>query len=730
MVTKFFTSLSVFILLISCSSGKFNAMSFDSGPEIQGINFEEKYFDTIINDPYRNLENLDDTIVQQWLKEKSTHTTSIFKKIDGRDSLLKRMISLKGRSPFSIKNIEITDNGKYFFLKKNKKEKEYKLYYKAQQESEEELLFDPIDFKPETKKEYSINYIKPSWNGEYIVASLSYSGKELSEMIIINVDKKRILPQIITNCWPKSFLGVNWLPNNNSFTYLHFPVTDPSDEEFKKNTKSVLYTIGQDPSKLHVILGKDLNPELEIKQTDYLTTNITSQYDKYIIAYKSGVDNYWDAYYTEIENLKSKNVKWKILYKKENKVLGSSGIFFEDKFVYLSGENASNYRILSLDSQNLNFKKYEVLVEEKKDEVIDDFKINSDGLYYTTIKNGVEANLYKFQNKESHKIILPRKSGSIEMQNINIKEDQIWITIKGWINGSERYQHENDSFFKDDIYPEKEYPEFDNFEIEEVLVPSHDGVEVPLSIIYNKNIKKHGKNPVFMYGYGAYGDAINPSFSTVMLSWVLEGGVLCIAHVRGGGEKGDDWHKSGQKINKPNTWKDLIACTEYLIDKKFTSPKYTAIFSSSAGGIMIGRAVTERPDLFTVGICAVGMMNPLRHEARAGGGGSNYKEYGTIKDSLECMGLIEMDPYLHIKKNMKYPAMLLTAGMNDPRMPTWMPGKFVARLQNSDTKKPVLFDVDFNAGHNGGTSPREDWTNYFAFALWQMGHPDYQLKQE
>src|SRR5690606_7601471 len=174
--------------------------------------------------------------------------------------------------------------------------------------------------------------------------------------------------------------------------------------------------------------------------------------------------------------------------------------------------------------------------------------------------------------------------------------------------------------------------------------------------------------------------------------------------VRGGGEKGEDWHKAGQKLNKPNTWKDVIACTEYLIKNKYTSNKYTAIYGASAGGIMVGRAITERPDLYAVAISSVGQMNPLRNEARKGGGGTNYQEYGTVKDSLEFMGLVEMDPYLHIKKNTEYPAMLLTAGMNDPRMPVWIPAKFAARMQATVTNKPILFDVDYNAGHKGNSS--------------------------
>ncbi|WAC01800.1 prolyl oligopeptidase family serine peptidase [Lacinutrix neustonica] len=181
-----------------------------------------------------------------------------------------------------------------------------------------------------------------------------------------------------------------------------------------------------------------------------------------------------------------------------------------------------------------------------------------------------------------------------------------------------------------------------------------------------------------------------------MLNFVANGGVFGIAHVRGGGEKGEEWHNGGFKTTKPNSWKDLISCTEYLINEQFTSSNHTAIYGGSAGGITIGRAMTERPDLFAVAISEAGLLNPLRMET--GAGGSNYKEFGTVKDSTESIGLITMDSYLSIKDSVDYPATYLTIGINDPLVNPWMTGKFAAKLQNATTlKRPVMLNVDFNS---------------------------------
>ena len=184
------------------------------------------------------------------------------------------------------------------------------------------------------------------------------------------------------------------------------------------------------------------------------------------------------------------------------------------------------------------------------------------------------------------------------------------------------------------------------------------------------------------------------------------------------------------KTTKPNTWKDLIACTEYLISEEYTSPKKVAIYSASAGGILVGRAMTERPDLYAAVIPGVGCMNTLRGE-NSPNGPVNIPEFGTSQDSVECMALIEMDSYLHLQDGVEYPATLVTAGMNDPRVIAWQPAKFAARLQAANASgKPILFWADYDAGHGMGNTKSkqfESLADVMSFALWQTGHPGFKV---
>jgi prolyl oligopeptidase len=276
---------------------------------------------------------------------------------------------------------------------------------------------------------------------------------------------------------------------------------------------------------------------------------------------------------------------------------------------------------------------------------------------------------------------------------------------------------------------ETNYPDYNKlYAVKEVEVKSHDGVMVPLSIIYSKNIKMDGNNPTYITGYGGYGFSYEPRFSTRLSVLLEQGVILAIAHVRGGGEKGEKWHEDGMKATKPNTWKDFIACSEYLVDQRYTSPSRLIGNGVSMGGVLIGRAITERPDLFAVAIAEVGMTNTLRSETTANGP-NQIPEIGTMKNEEDTKHLIEMDAQSKVKKGEKYPAVIIRVGMNDSRVVPWMPGKFAGVLQNNSASgKPTLLYANYDNGHftSDFDVVFKEYADIFSFALWQVGHPKFQ----
>jgi prolyl oligopeptidase len=273
------------------------------------------------------------------------------------------------------------------------------------------------------------------------------------------------------------------------------------------------------------------------------------------------------------------------------------------------------------------------------------------------------------------------------------------------------------------------YDHDDHIDVEDVKVQSDDGTLVRLSIASPKGMKRDGSNPTLLHGYGAYGLLGSaPFFNLFEMAWHERGGVSAFCGVRGGGEYGEDWHLAGKGPAKPNAWRDFIACATYLIDKKYTSQARLAGQGASAGGILIGRAITERPDLFRAAIIEVGMLDMLCYETTSNGPG-NVPEFGSTKTEDGFKALYAMSAYHHVTDRTPYPAILLTTGMNDPRVDSWQPGKMTARLQAATSSgKPVLLRVDYAGGHGTSTpqQAQETLADEWSFLLWQFGSPDFQ----
>jgi prolyl oligopeptidase len=309
--------------------------------------------------------------------------------------------------------------------------------------------------------------------------------------------------------------------------------------------------------------------------------------------------------------------------------------------------------------------------------------------------------------------------------------DGVWFLLESWVRPTVVCHAAPDGTVTvTDISPQ---PPIDvaQYTSEEVFATAHDGVKVPLSIVYKKGLKRDGTAPVLVEAYGAYGIKLNPVFIARWLAWMDLGGVFAVAHVRGGGELGDDWHRAGQKLTKPNTWRDTIACAEHMIAQGYASKRTLAVIGGSAGGITMGRFLTERPDLAAVVISQVGVSDALRSEFSPNGP-PNIPEFGTVTEKQGFKALYAMDAYQHVKDGVKYPSVLLTTGLNDPRVSSWEPTKMTARLQAATaSKNPVLLRVELDAGHGiGSTRSQRDieTADIIAFILWRTGNPAYQPK--
>ncbi|QJX47375.1 S9 family peptidase [Hymenobacter taeanensis] len=698
-------------------------------PAAPSVSATDTYFGVKVTDPYRNLENLTDPAVQTWMKAQAVYARQTLDAIPGRQGLIDKMKEFDSRKASVVgRQVSIADNDRYFYLKTRPEDQQPKLYYRDGYKGAEKLLFDPENFQP--GKVYTINTFSAAHDGSKVAFALSEKGSEIGEVRILEVNTQKLYPEVVARPWGSG----EWLPDNQSFTYTPLNSADVKDPAARLNTQAFLHRVGTPQSQDQPIFSAKLYPKLGIKPAEYAYAGVDRD-TKLAYGFLGSVDRYVHGYYAPASALTKPNIPWQPLFKPEQEV---TNFVTDGQYMYFTtSKNTPREKIMRMPVAKPDVATAELLVPESPDEAInaDELKANKDGLYFVRTRNGVEAKLYFVAkgSKTVQEIKLPQPVGTLSLQVKNAQSPDLWISAVGWTTDRTRYRYSaaTKQFTAEPLSSEAQYPEFADLTVEELMVPSHDGVMVPLSLVYKKGTPRNGSAPALMIGYGAYSVSTSPFFYPPYLLWTQQGGVLAVAHVRGGGELGEAWHKAGQKTTKPNTWKDLIACADYLVQKQYTGLGKIAINGGSAGGILIGRAMTERPDLFAVAMPEVGCLNAVRME-NSPNGPVNAPEFGTVQKEDECKGLLEMDAYQHLVAGTKYPATLVTAGMNDPRVIAWQPAKFAARLQASTTSgKPVLFFTDYEAGHGIGDSKQkqfETMADLLAFGLWQTGQPGFQPK--
>ncbi|MCA6068533.1 prolyl oligopeptidase family serine peptidase [Chryseobacterium sp. RG1] len=682
----------------------------------------DDYFGIKITDQYRWLEDLKNPEVEKWFKSQSDFSHSIINKIPHREDLYKRMKEVQEMNGDSFDAIFQRQNT-YFYTKTKKNENLSKLYSRDLSSGKETLIFDPETLGKDTQ----ITNFAIDSKAKKIAILFSKSGGEICHLRILDLTTHQLLKDEIGPIW--SEFGFEFTQDDKGILYTKMSTSDPNSNMLLKDMKAMLHIIGTDTKTDKILASREEYPELNALTEQFTSVYFTDDY-KYIVLRLSSVKSESPIFVAPYSELKNKKVKWRQIIKPSDDI---TDVFISgDKLFLLTHKDTPNYKITltSLSKPDLNNAK--VVVPESKDKVIISIHNSKNYLYYS-LGDGIVRDKYQvnINTLVGKKVDFP--TGVNSSLSLNQREnDNIFCNNVNWLTPLTTYEYNPE---KGDIVKSKylnsetNYPDYNAlYTVKEVEVKSHDGVMVPLSIIYPKNMKMDGNNPAYITGYGGYGFSYEPRFSARLSVLLEQGVILAVAHVRGGGEKGEKWHEAGMKATKPNTWKDFIACSEYLVNQKYTSPSKLIGNGVSAGGILIGRAITERPDLYAVAIPEVGLTNALRTEITANGP-NQIPEIGTLKNEEDTKYLIEMDAQSKVKKGVKYPAVIIRVGMNDSRVVPWMPGKFAAALQNNSASgKPVLLYANYDNGHF--TSDYDvifkEYADIFAFALWQVGHPNFQ----
>ena len=707
----------VLSILLRCSSSTvaWEYPSLDAAPVV------DTYFNKKVVDEHRLLENSDSPLVKSWYNEQNRFYRNIINGISGKDSLVREIHNLIGSSNIRA-TIPREGGGRLFIKRTNDAEGIQRLYYIDSLTSGENELFNTRTWNT-SDKHYSIDYYEPSWNGKYVVMGVSVNGSEMSTLYTINVDSKKILSDSITGCYNAN---PNWLPDGSGFFYnkLRDAPGAIADEAIYEDSKVKLHRVGMNPAKDREVFSRNVNQRLDLKEIDfpYLFTFPTSE-NVFAFVYR-GSSIYGLLYIAELKDvlLNPESVKWRIVGDQASKITGYALV--DDYLFLLKFQKNSNGVIERL---NLTDFKDQRLIAQDNGIILSELIVNRKSVFAKYNRDGIYGLL------ELNPITLETKALSLPVQGSvslstdgksYLHSDQLYVGLEGWAEEWRIYKYDGDMFSLTGIRPAGRYGMPEYLVAKELLVPSHDGVLVPLSIIHHKDLKLTGENPVILFGYGAYGTSLEPGFDVTQLAWFNRGGVYAMAHVRGGGEKGDAWYKGGFKETKANSWKDFIACAEYLINNRYTSEDQLAAFGASAGGITVGRAITERPEIFKAAVIQVGALNALRAEESANT--LAVTEFGTATDSLEFEYLYDMDVYHHITKGVRYPSILLTCAMNDARVESWEPAKVAAKMQLYGTGNNIALLRISEQGHFSENDFVDQTAEIYSFLLWQLGHPDFE----
>lgn len=687
----------------------------------------EDLFGIKVTDPYRYMEDLDNPAVKGWMKAQADYTRQVLAAIPGRDGLLDEIEKYTNAAPATVSDVARLASGRYFFLKTLSGQSLAKLYVRNTLDGKDELLVDTDKFVGPHGEPAAINYYAPSNDGRYIAYGVSQGGSEMATLHIMDVDAQKDFPETIDRA---EFGGVAWRDDNQSFFYnrLQKLGKDSSPLDKYRDSKMLLHVLGQSPDTDEPVFGRNLSSLTSMLPDDEPGIETQPGSSWAIGAVQHGVQNEQTLFVAPVASLGQPNVPWVKLCDVDADVTDFT--FSGDDIYYLTHKDAPRFQIMkgSLSNPSAAWTPF----VPQAPGVIKTLTAAADALYVSELDDGVYHIVRVPWTGSPARIPLPFE-GDAEIYGGDPRLPGIAFELISWVKGPriELYDPSTNQITLTDIRPPGPYDNLENLTSQEVEAPSYDGTMVPLSIVYRKDMKLDGSNPTILWAYGAYGITEDPGLGPAWLVWLEHGGIFACAHVRGGGERGEEWHMAGYKLTKPNTWRDTIWCGQYLVDQKYTTPAHLAVWGGSAGGITVGRSITERPDLFAAAVPMVGCLNPLRQEFSPNGP-PNIPEFGSIATQEGFEDLYAMDSLHHVRDGEKYPATLITTGLNDPRVASWQPAKFCAALQAATASgKPVLLRIDYQGGHGIGASRKQRMAEYadeFSFCLWQFGEAGYQPK--
>ena len=676
----------------------------------------ETYFGETLSDPYRWMENDKDPGWLPFLKGQNAHARAVLAAIPHREELLKRIEELSGDTATTLDARRI--GAGLYFEQRPAGADNFKLF--VRQNGVDRVLIDPTRLS-DANNHMSLDWWQPSPDGAHVVYGLSKDGSEDSVLHILKVEDARDLPERIANT---ETAHPQWLDDGSGFFYNQLTGALDTPQRYL-DSQARFHRLGADPAADPILMkrGLDARVQYERIQLPLIYTFLGSEYALLTL---HDVRSEFRVFIAKVADAAANRARWMPVADFDDEI---TDVEMNGNTLWLlANRGHPRGRILRTEASAPALANASEVVPEGK-VVIEGLQRAKDGLYLDMMDGGISGLRRLDFAGAVHEVRLPF-DGTLRALSCQPTEEGALFSFTGWLAPGDIWSVDAAGKVTATGITPKPAIDVSAYETQRSFATARDGTKIPYTLLYRKGLKRDGGTPAWISAYGSYGlSAYTPTFAGKTLALIDAGFIVGYANVRGGGEYGREWHKAGQLTNKPNTWQDLIDVCEELCRNKYTAPSRLAIGGRSAGGITVGRAITERPELFAAVIDGVGWSNPLRYVAEQNSFGEE-PEWGAISDEAGYRALKSIDSYQHVRDGVAYPAVLLTTGVTDPRVAPFHVAKMAARLQAaSNSGKPILLRVDFDAGHGiGSTRTQQDReaADTYAFLLWQTGMPRYQ----
>ena len=667
------------------------------------------YFGTEVADPYRWLENDTSAETNAWVEAQRALTNEYLSHIPLRAKLKERLTQIADYEKYGVPSKRF---GKYFYSKNDGLQNQSVYYMQDANGGEPEVLLDPNKLSDDGT--VSLGGLSLSNDGKYLAYTIQRSGSDWVEIYVMDIATKELLPDHIE--WAK-FTGAEWYKDGFFYAAYDKPVAGKEFSNVNENHKIYYHKLGEPQEKDQLFYENPAQPR-------YFHGVSVTEDEHYMFLYESGQGAGHTLWMRDMNNPKGKFVQ--IAFDMDYQY--SPIDIIDGKMYIMTNYDAPKGQVCVVDVNDMNkvsIENWQVLIPENENVMVG-AQMGAGKMIVTYDQDASNhAFVFNLDGTMKQEIQFPT-FGSTGIVS-RYEEPEIFYAFTSFTFPTTIYKYDIESNTSTVFRAPKVDFNPEDYTTEQVFFASKDGTKVPMFLTYKKDLKKDGKNPTLLYGYGGFNITLNPGFSVMRIPFLEMGGVYAMANLRGGNEYGEEWHQAGTKLQKQNVFDDFIAAAEYLINNKYTSPDYLAVNGGSNGGLLVGAVVNQRPELFRVAVPQVGVMDMLRYHLFTIGW--NWaSDYGTSEDSEEMFqALYAYSPLHTIKsgKDVKYPAIMVTTADHDDRVVPAHSFKYAATLQAAETgDEPKIIRIDSKAGHGGGKPMAkviEEQADIYAFILYNMG---------